>query len=53
MITQRDMDKILGDVNRVFANFEEKLAKAEQRIEVLEKANKPSSTSKASSQEKT
>lgn len=50
MITQRDMDKILGDVNRVFANFEEKLADANKRIEALEK--KPSTTSKVNSQEK-
>ncbi len=53
MITKGDMDKILADVNRVFANMEEKLAKANERIEALEKANKPSNTSKATSQEKT
>lgn len=52
MITQRDMDKILEDVNRVFANIEEKVEVLKQRVEVLEKANKPSTTSKANSQEK-
>lgn len=55
MITQRDMDNILKDVNRVFTNLEEKLDSAIKRIEELENSGKTSSTttsttSKAKSQ---
>lgn len=37
MITQRDMEKILADVNRVFSNMNEELSVLKQRVEALEK----------------
>lgn len=50
MITQRDMDKILTDVNRVFSNFQEQLNELKEKVEKLEKPS--TTTSKVKSQEK-